>query len=101
MNCRVSDIRRKEVICASDGARLGYVDDIIVETKTSNVVAFVIFGRFFLFGIFGKREEYIIPWEKIELIGEDTVIVSSQIPKEEKKPQKRLFFWKNRNFRTF
>lgn len=101
MKCKLSDLRKKEVISAVDGARIGYVDDVIVETKTACIVAFVIFGRNFLFGIFGKGEDYIIPWEKIDLIGEDTIIVSCKISKQEKKPQKRLFFWKNRNFFTF
>lgn len=95
MNCRLSDLRHKEVISAVDGVRIGYVDDIIVDTKTACIVAFVIFGRFFLFGIFGKGEDYIIPWENIQLIGEDTIIISCQTPKPEKKPRKRLFFGKN------
>ena len=95
MNCRLSDLRHKEVISAADGTRIGYVDDIIVDTKTACIVAFVIFGRFFLFGIFGKREDYIIPWEKIRLIGEDAVIISCHKPKPQKKPKKRLFFREN------
>ena len=78
-----------------DGTRLGYVDDIIVDTKSSAVVAFVIFARIFFFGIFGKSEDYIIPWEKIKLIGEDTIIISCKTPKPEKRPKKRLFFGKN------
>ena len=95
MNCRLSDLRHKEVISAVDGVRIGFVDDVIVDTNTACVVAFVIFGRFFLFGIFGKREDYIIPWEKIRLIGEDAIIISCVTPKPRKKPKKRLFFWKN------
>jgi len=95
VKCRLNDLRHKEVISAVDGSRIGYVDDIIVDTKTACVVAFVIFGRFFFFGIFGKREDFIIPWEKITLIGEDAIIISSKIENKEKKPQKRLFFWKN------
>ncbi len=101
MSCRLTDLRHKEVISAVDGVRIGYVDDIIVDTKSARVVAIVIFGRFFLFGIFGKCEDYIIPWEKIELIGEDAVIISCKTPKPEKRPRKRLFFGKNRKFFTF
>ena len=101
MNYRLSDLRHKEVISAVDGVRIGYVDDVIVDTKNACVVAFVIFGRFFLFGIFGKREDYIIPWEKIELIGEDAIIISCKTPKPEKRPKKRLFPEKNKNLFTF
>ena len=95
MNCRLSELRRKEVISAVDGVRIGYIDDIIVDTKTASIVAFVIFGRFFFFGIFGKCEDYIIPWEKIDLIGEDAVIISCKTPKPEKRRKKRLFNGKN------
>lgn len=95
MSCRFTDLRRKEVISSADGTRLGYVDDIILDTKTAQVVAFVIFSRFFFFGIFGKSEDYIIPWEKIKLIGEDTIIISCKAPKPEKRRRKRLFFKEN------
>ena len=43
MDCRLSDLRHKEVISAVDGVRIGTVDDIIVDTKNARVVAFVIF----------------------------------------------------------
>lgn len=95
MDCRFSDLKRKEVISAVDGVRLGYIDDIIMETKGAKIVAFVIFSRFFFLGIFGKGEDYIIPWEKIELIGEDAVIISCKAPKPQKKPRKWLKFEKN------
>lgn len=101
MECRFNDLRRKEVISAVDGARIGYVDDIIVDTKAARVVAFVIFNRIFFFGIFGNREDYIIPWEKIQMIGVDVIIVSGKTPKPRKNARKRLYFWKNRNFFTF
>ncbi len=101
MDCRLSELRRKEVISAVDGVRIGYVDDVIVETNSACVVAFVIFNRNFFFGILGNREDYIIPWEKIQMIGEDVIIISCKTPKPQKSARKRLFFWKNRNFFTF
>ena len=95
MDCRLSDLRHKEVISAVDGVRIGTVDDIIVDTKNARVVAFVIFNRFSFFGWLKNQEDYIIPWEKIELIGEDAVIVSCKLPKPQKSQKKRLFFRKN------
>ena len=95
MNCRLTDLRRKEVMSAADGVRIGFVDDVIVDTKTSRVVAFVIFNRFFLCGIFKNGADYIIPWENIQLIGEDAVIISCKAPEPRKNVKKRLFFWKN------
>lgn len=91
MNCRLTDLRHKEVISACDGSRIGFVDDVIVDTKTACVVSFVIFGRSSFFGFFGKCEDYIIPWEKIELIGEDTIIISCETPEPTKRQKKRSF----------
>ena len=77
MNCRFTDLRHKEVISACDGTRIGFIDDVIVDTKCATVVS--------------KCQDYIIPWEKIDLIGEDTVIISCQTPKPVKKPKKPRF----------
>lgn len=95
MNCRLTDLRHKEVISACDGTRIGYVDDVIVDTKTACIVSFVIFGRRSLFGLFGKCEDYIIPWEKIELIGEDAIIISCKTPTPVKRQKKSHFQRKN------
>nr|WP_296061674.1 YlmC/YmxH family sporulation protein [uncultured Ruminococcus sp.] len=91
MNCRFTDLRHKEVISACDGTRIGFIDDVIVDTKCATVVSIVIFGRPGFFSLVGKCQDYIIPWEKIDLIGEDTVIISCQTPKPVKKPKKLRF----------
>lgn len=91
LNCRLTDLRHKEVISSCDGTRIGYVDDVIVDTKTACIVSFVIFGRMSLFGIFGRCEDYIIPWEKIELIGEDAIIISCKTPTPVKRQKKSRF----------
>ena len=83
--------RHKEVISACDGTRIGFIDDVIVDTKCATVVSIVIFGRPGFFSLVGKCQDYIIPWEKIDLIGEDTVIISCQTPKPVKKPKKPRF----------
>ena len=91
MNCRLTDIRHKEVISACDGCRIGFVDDVIVDTKCAKIVSLVIFGRSSFLGFIGKCEDYIIPWEKIELIGEDTIIISCSMPNPVKKCKKPRF----------
>ena len=91
MNCRLTDIRQKEVISACDGCRIGYVDDVIVDTKCAKIVSLVIFGRSSFLGFIGKCEDYIIPWEKIELIGEDTIIISCSMPNPVKRCKKPRF----------
>ena len=66
MNCRFTDLRHKEVISACDGTRIGFIDDVIVDTKCATVVSIVIFGRPGFFSLVGKCQDYIIPWEKID-----------------------------------
>ena len=90
-NCRFTELKCKEVISTCDGTRIGFVDDVIVDRKTARIVSIVIFGKSSFLGLFGKCEDYIIPWEKIELIGEDTIIISCNTPNPTKRQKKRLF----------
>ena len=70
-------MRRKEVINSKTGCRIGFVDDVEVDTVTAKLVAIVIFGRWRCFGLLGKEENIIIKWENICLIGEDTILVDN------------------------
>ena len=92
MNCRFTDLRHKEVISACDGTRIGFIDDVIVDTKCATVVSIVIFGRPGFFSLVGKCQDYIIPWEKIDLIGEE--YGNHQLPdsKASKKAEKTPFW---------
>ena len=41
------------------------------------------------FGLLGRRDDCVIPWEQISLIGEDTILVGGEgefRPKRRKKP---------------
>lgn len=76
MNCRIVDMRNKEVINSKDGARLGCVDDVEVDTASAKLVAIVIYGELKFFGLFGRCDDIIIGWDSIELIGEDTILVN-------------------------
>lgn len=92
MTCRVAQLRHKEVINSVTGCRIGTVDDVEVDTATARIVAIVIYGRGKIFGIWGKCEDYIISWENIVLIGEDTILVKECIRKSAKKRWKLPFF---------
>ncbi len=78
MLCRITDMHNKDVINVCDGQRLGYVDDVEVDTCTAQLVSIVIRGRNKCFGILGKEEDVIIGWNEIEIIGEETVLVRHQ-----------------------
>ena len=80
MNCRLQDLRNKEVINVKDGARLGCVCDVEIDTCTARLCAIVIFGRLKCFGLMGREEDIVIHWCDIEVIGEDTILVCCQTP---------------------
>ena len=62
MNCRFADFRCKEVINICDGCRLGYVGDVECRLPDGQLTALIIPGPYRFFGLFGRGEEYCIPW---------------------------------------
>jgi len=93
MPCRLQELRKKEVINASDGCRIGYVDDLEIDTKDAKVISLVVYGRNRLLSlIFGHSDDVYISWEKICLIGEDAILVDSSVQKMPNKAKKRHKF---------
>ena len=78
MICRLSDLRDKDVINVTDGMRLGSVSDIEMDTATARILSIIIYGRLRGFGLFGREDDRVIRWNEIEVIGEDTILVSNQ-----------------------
>ena len=87
MSCRIAELRHKEIINQSDGMRLGFVDDVEIDTKNACLISIIIYGRPKLFGILGRHDDLVIPWGSICLIGEDTILV--KCPGRPRKPKKR------------
>ena len=75
MQCRIRDLRCKEVINICDGCRLGFVGDVDVKVPEGQVVAIVVFGPCRFFGLFGRGEEFYIPWDCIQRIGDDIILI--------------------------
>lgn len=86
--CKVTELRHKEVINSTNGCRIGFVDDVEVNTEDAKVVAVIIFGRLRLFGLLGRGEDIVIKWENIQLIGEDTILVSHCPFRYQNKPKR-------------
>ena len=78
MTTRFMDFRKKEIINGRDGVKVGYVDDIVFDTKSAAVQSIVVYGRLRFFGLFGRGDDLLIPWEDIEMIGEDTILVRTE-----------------------
>lgn len=83
MNCRFADLRCKEVINIHDGSRLGYVGDVECRLPEGELTALVVPGPLRFFGLFGRGEEYYIPWESIKQIGDDIILIDKPFPRQE------------------
>ena len=72
--CSTAELRELEIINLCDGTRLGYACDFEFDREDARILALVIGAGGGFFG-FGKGDELVSPWEKIECIGEDTILV--------------------------
>lgn len=87
MNCRINELRDKQVVSVKDGAVLGYVSDVELDIQNGNLVSIVIPGRNRGLGLLGREEDTIIPWENIEVIGNDTILVKFEFVTQSHKKQ--------------
>ena len=92
MICRIVELRHKEVINSCNGCRIGFVDDVEVDTVTSQIKSIIVFGKPRCMGLMGRTEDIIVPWSDIRLIGEDTILVDSSIKYKQKKQNAQKYF---------
>ena len=74
------DLKSLEVINLCGGEKLGYPCELEIDLDCGQILSLIIpidCG----FSLFGKKEEYVIPWCKIDCIGEDAILV--KIPHDE------------------
>ena len=75
MQMKFSELRCKEVICVADGRRLGFVSDVEVTIPEGVVRCVIVPGPCRFFGILGRKDDYVIPWQCIRRIGPDIILV--------------------------
>jgi YlmC/YmxH family sporulation protein len=80
--CRANDLRCKDVVNVKNGCRIGYVNDFEIDLSSACVVSLIVYGRWRLFGLLGRAKDTIIRWSDIQLIGEDTILVNFDMPRE-------------------
>lgn len=76
-NCLLSELKEKEVIAVDGGKRLGRVSDVEVDLREGCITALVLPCDGGRISFFERQEELYIPWDKIEQIGEDVVLVKA------------------------
>ncbi len=89
MHLRITQLHCKEVICITDGRRLGFVSDVEVKVPEGEVVAIVVPGPCRFLGVIGRNDDYVIPWSCIKRIGPDIILVDIK-PEECRCPRPKL-----------
>ena len=75
---KFSDLQCKEVICLTDGRRLGFIRDAEVEVPSGKILSVTVPGPCRFCGLFGRRDDYCIPWDCICRIGPDLILADIQ-----------------------
>ena len=73
MEISYTDLRAKEVVNLQNGARMGKIIDMIIDSNGKNVLGLVVPGQR---KIFRSGEDIFIPWCNIAKIGNDVILVS-------------------------
>ena len=90
MEISYTELRSKEVVNLQNGARMGKIIDLIIDSNGKNVLGLVVPGTRRLFR---ASEDIFIPWCNITKIGNDVILVSldvSSITNLTKSPDMRL-----------
>ena len=68
------------------GLRLGYVCDAEFDDAQGQMISLITPGRAKWFGLFGREDDYVLPWKCIVRIGSDIILIDA---KEELRRRKR------------
>ncbi len=69
------EFRCLEVINLCGGERLGFPCEFEIDIDCAKIISFTVIPETKGFHLFGDKDEYIIPWCKIDCIGEDAILV--------------------------
>lgn len=72
-----SELRKKDVICISDGRLIGRITDLELNASDGTIRAVIVPGGAGLSCFFhGDKSQTTIPWQQIACIGDDVILVS-------------------------
>lgn len=76
----IHELCEKEVVQLEQGICLGRADDLTFDPATARLQSLLLLGRPRLFGLLGRDETLTIPWQEIETIGTDAILVHTALP---------------------
>ncbi len=80
---KLTELMSKDIINDDDGAKLGRIVDLEIDTTSGDVLSIIINRGFRINNLFSGKEATSIPYSKIIKIGNDVIIVD--YPKKIKK----------------
>jgi len=89
MTERLSELKYKEIIDVSDGTRFGFVGDVEVDWSEGRVRTLIVPGRLRLFGLLGREEDFVVPFEAVKRFGEDIILVDGGQSRSRRKKLKK------------
>ena len=75
---RLSDLQSKDIIALEDGKKIGNIIDVAIDDK-GNMIALIVQKSKFLNNIFSSQSEVEIKWNQVKKIGEDVILVNTNI----------------------
>lgn len=72
---RICDLKNKQVVNICDGKVLGFVSDVDFDICKGCICAIIVPGPVKIFSLCGRDVDYVIPFNKIDCIGPDVILV--------------------------
>lgn len=79
----IRQLCEKEIVQLEQGICLGKADDLTFDPATAQLESLILLGRPRLFGLLGREESLTIPWQEIDTIGTDAVLVRTALPEQQ------------------
>lgn len=79
---KLNSLYDKEVISIIDASKLGEIDDIEINETTGEINSLILRGKLRFLGFLGKKENLVVPWGCVRVIGEETILVDLQVSLE-------------------
>ncbi len=76
MKFKIAELKDKQVLSIKDASVIGYVTDIEIDSNDGKLISIIISGKNRGFSVLSRGEDIVIPFEKIDVIGNDSILVS-------------------------
>ncbi len=82
--CCLSELCKKEIICTSDGRKLGYPTDVQIDCKCGQILSLIVPVKSAL-SLLGGKNCINVPWCDVERIGCDVIWVCGRYDRKDGK----------------